>query len=327
MTLLARRAATTLLRSSTINRVARALARVRGHRLVLVYHRVGPAAPTGCEIVPSVPADVFRTQLQALAEVYDLVTLDEIVRGDRPREAAHRKGRAGVAVTFDDDLPSHAEHALPVLRELGVPATFFLSGRVLHGLGPYWFQQLEALLVAYGERRAAALLHLPERRARELVLSCERDADLRRRVSDVAAGLAIPGILKRDAIAALSAGGMTIGFHTVEHDLLPELTGAALDNAVSRGREDLAAAAGAAVHYFAYPHGKADTRSAAAVRRAGFNAAFTGFPQPVRDGDDRHRLGRWEPGPLSVDDLLVNIAVRLHRASPPSPPALMMDGR
>lgn len=314
-----------LLRSSTINRAVRALARVRGHRLVLVYHRVGPSAPTGCEIVPSVPVDVFRAQLQALGEIYDLVTLDEILRGDRSREPGSRKRRAGVAVTFDDDLPSHAEHALPVLRELGVPAAFFLSGRALHGLGPYWFQQLEALLIAYGERRAAALLHLPERRARELVLSCEQNADLRRRVSEVAAGLAIPGILERDAIAALSAGGMTIGFHTVEHDLLPELTGAALDNAVSRGRDDLAAAAGAAVHYFAYPHGKADTRSAAAVRRAGFNAAFTGFPQPVRDGDDPYRLGRWEPGPLGVDDLLVNIAVRLYRVGPPATRAAVMD--
>ena len=317
MTPLARRVATTFLRSSTINRVARALAQVRGHRLVLVYHRLGPSSPTGCEIVPSVPVDVFRAQLKALGEVYDLVTLDEVMR-DRSREPAPRKRRAAVAVTFDDDLPSHAEHALPVLRELGVPAAFFLSGRALHGLGPYWFQQLEALLIAYGERRVAALLHVPELHARELVLVCERNADLRRRVSDVAAGLAMPGILERDAILALSAGGMTIGFHTIEHDLLPELAGAALDNAVSRGREDLAAAAGAAVHYFAYPHGKADTRSAAAVRRAGFNAAFTGLPQPVRDGDDGYRLGRWEPGPLGVDDLLVNIAVRLHRVGPAS---------
>jgi peptidoglycan/xylan/chitin deacetylase (PgdA/CDA1 family) len=317
VTQLARRVATTLLRSATINRAVRALARVRGHRLVLVYHRLGPSAPNGCEVVPSVPVDLFRAQLQAVGELYDLVTLDEILLEDRsPRLAVSRERRAAVALTFDDDLPSHAEHALPVLRELGVPATFFLSGRALHGLGAYWFQQLEALLIAYGERRAAALLHLPERQARELVLACEGDADLRRRVNDVAAGLAIPGILGRDAIAALAAGGMTIGFHTVDHDILPRLTGAALDDAVSHGREDLAAATGAAVHYFAYPHGKADTQSAAAVRRAGFNAAFTGLPKPVRNGDDRHRLGRWEPGPLGVEDLLVNIVVRLHRTAP-----------
>jgi peptidoglycan/xylan/chitin deacetylase (PgdA/CDA1 family) len=256
---------------------------------------------------------VFRAQLQALGDVYDLVTLDEILRREGSRHTARREQRAAVAVTFDDDLPSHTEHALPVLRELGVPATFFLSGRALHGLGAYWFQHLETLLIAHGEQRAAALLQLPERRARELVLACERNAELRRRVNDLTAGLDTPRILERDAIAELAAAGMTIGFHTVEHDFLPDVTDAALDDAVSRGRQDLATAAGTAVDYFAYPHGKPDTRSAAVVRRAGFKAAFTGFPLAVRDGDDRYCLGRWEPGSLGVDDLLVNIAVRLHR--------------
>jgi peptidoglycan/xylan/chitin deacetylase (PgdA/CDA1 family) len=261
--------------------------------------------------------DVFRAQLQALCEVVDLVTIDEVLASDRP-PAGHRK-RPAVALTFDDDLPSHAEYALPVLRELGVPAAFFLSGRVLHGLGSYWFQQLEALLIAYGERRTAALLRVPEAHAGRLAQNCEGSVDLRHRVSELAAGMSTPAILDRDAIAAFVAAGMTVGFHTVEHDVLPDLDDAALENAVSRGREDLAAAAGAAIHYFAYPHGKADTRSAEAVRRAGFSAAFTGRAQPVREGDDAHRLGRWEPGPLGVDDLLVTMAVRLHRTGRRSP--------
>jgi peptidoglycan/xylan/chitin deacetylase (PgdA/CDA1 family) len=302
-----------------VNRAVRAFARVRGHRLVLVYHRLGPSRPPGCEIVPSVPVDVFRVQLQALGEIVDLVTLDEILAQDAPpRKTVGQGRRPAVAVTFDDDLPSHAQYALPVLRELGVRATFFLSGRALHGLGAYWFQHLEALLTAYGERRTAALLRVPEPRAEDLALACEGNADLRRRVSELAAAVSAPEILKPDAIAALVAAGMTVGFHTVEHDILPKLDEAALDDAVSRGCEELAAAAGAAVRYFAYPHGKADTRSTAAVRRAGFNAAFTGVAQPLRPKDDRHRLGRWEPGPLGVDDLLINLAVRLHRGGPTS---------
>jgi peptidoglycan/xylan/chitin deacetylase (PgdA/CDA1 family) len=312
-----RRVANTLLRSSTVSRAVRALARFRGHRLVLVYHRLGPSAPPGCELVPAVPVDVFRAQLQALSEVVDLVTIDELLASDRP-PARYRK-RPAVALTFDDDLPSHADYALPVLREVGVPAAFFLSGRVLHGLGAYWFQQLEALLITHGERRTAALLGVPEAHAGSLARTCEESVDLRRRVSELAAGISTPAILERDAIAALVHAGMTVGFHTVDHDVLPGLDDPALENAVSRGREDLAAAAGAAVRYFAYPHGKADTRSAVAVRRAGFVAAFTGRAQPVRDGDDVHRLGRWEPGPLGVDDLLVALAVRLHRVGVSSP--------
>ena len=316
MSSLARRVANTLLRSSTVSGGVRALARVRGHRLVLVYHRLGPSAPPGCAVVPSVPVDVFRAQLQALCEVVDLVTIDEVLAFDS--RAGDRK-RPAVALTFDDDLPSHVEHALPVLRELGVPAAFFLSGRLLHGLGPYWFQQLEALLVAHGTQRTAALLRVPEAHTGSLAQICQGNVDLRRRVSELAAGVSTPAVLERDAIASLGAAGMTVGFHTVEHDVLPDLDDPALESAVSRGREDLAAVARAAVRYFAYPHGKADTRSAMAVRRAGFSAAFTGRPQPVREGNDVHRLGRWEPGPLGVDDLLATLTVRLHRASPPSP--------
>ncbi len=299
-----------------VNGAARAIASARGHRLVLVYHRLGVAAPAGCEVVPSVPVSLFKAQLQALGAVVDFVALEEIIAENRGRSGGHQHGPR-VAVTFDDDLPSHVEHALPVLQELGVPATFFLSGRALHGLGAYWFQHLEALLIAYGVRRTAAKLSTPGSSAAPLVLACERSADLRRRVSELAEDLPAPGVLQGDGIAALGAAGMTIGFHTVGHDRLPDLDDAALEVAVSRGREDLAAAAGSAVRYFAYPHGKADARSAIAVRRAGFDAAVTGAARPVRDRDDRYCLGRWEPGPLGVDDLLVNLAIRLHRAGRP----------
>jgi peptidoglycan/xylan/chitin deacetylase (PgdA/CDA1 family) len=312
----ARRIVTSFLRAPRVNRAVRALARIRGHRLVLVYHRVGAAVRPGCEVIPSVPVDVFRLQLQTLGEVVDFVTLDELIQDEPLRPTVGHGRRPAVALTFDDDLPTHVEQALPVLRELDVPAAFFLSGRALHELGAYWFQHLEALLIAFGERRAAAHLGVTDEGVEGLVRTCEGDAQLRRRVIERSRDLTTPRILDREAIAALASAGMTIGFHTVDHDVLPELADPALEHAVSHGREHLAAAAGSPVRYFAYPHGKADTRSAAAVCRAGLEAAFTGLPRPVRRGDDPYRLGRWEPGPLGVDELLVKLAVRLHRAAP-----------
>ena len=310
---LARRVARSLLRSSMVNSAARTFARVRGHGLVLVYHRLGPPAPPGCEILPSVPVDVFRAQVQALAEVVDLVTIDAIVGADGGRTD---RRRPAVAITFDDDLPSHVEYALPALQDLGVPATFFLSGRALHGTGAYWFQHLEALLVARGAARTAGLLGL-QGDAASLTMACARDAGLRRRVRALTEELPPPAILERAGVAALGAAGMAIGFHTLEHDIIPTLDDGALAAAVSHGRAELTTASGCDVRHFAYPYGKADDRSAAAVRRAGFQSAFTGQPRPIRHGDDRFRLGRWEPGPLGVDELLVNVAVRLHRISRP----------
>jgi peptidoglycan/xylan/chitin deacetylase (PgdA/CDA1 family) len=312
---LVRKIGTAFLRSASVKTALLALARVRGHRLVLVYHRLGESLRPDCAIVPSVPADMFRDHLQALGDVVELVSLDTLADDNWYASAGEHRRRPAVAVTFDDDLPSHVEHALPALREFGVPAAFFLSGRSLHGLGAYWFQHLETLLTTYGAPRTASLLGVPDAGAEGLMKACEGSADLRRRVSERAADLPMPNILQPEAIAALAAAGMTIGFHTVDHDVLPPLDQPALQQAVSRGREDVAAITGTPVTYFAYPHGKADTRSEAAVRAAGFRAAFTGVPAPIRAGDDRHRLGRWEPGPLGVDELLIKLTSRFHGAN------------
>jgi peptidoglycan/xylan/chitin deacetylase (PgdA/CDA1 family) len=318
----AKRAATLMLRSTTLQRAVRALARARGHRLVLVYHRLGPPPPPGCQIVPSVPVQMFKAQLQALADIVELVTLDEILAADDQRSSDIAGRQPAIAITFDDDLPSHATEALPALREMGVPAAFFLSGRALNGLGPYWFQELETLLATHGRTRTTELLGLSSASFNEpevLALACERDAELRRRVIELSedAPSPSPSMLEPAGMAALVDGGMTIGFHTVEHHVLPGMDDAALDIAVRCGRDRLAAVVGDTVRYFAYPHGKADARSVEAVRLAGFDAAFTGQPEPLRARSDRFRIGRWEPGPLTVDDLLVKLAIRLHRTVPP----------
>lgn len=309
-----------LLRSRRVNDAVRALAHARGHRLVLVYHRVGTGAAPGCEVVPSVPLEVFRAHLQALGDVVDFVTLDEALLPNGARgPAGGRRRRASVALTFDDDLTTHVTRALPVLREMRVPAAFFLSGRALHRLGPYWFQQLEALLLAHGPTRTAARLGVAPAAPAALALACEEDPDVRRRVAEVSADVPQPSILQRDDIAALSAAGMTIGFHTVDHGILPAMDDAAMEGAVASGRGHLAAAVGAPVRFFAYPHGKVDARSARAVRDGGFDAAFTGRPGALRPNTDRYAIGRWEPGPIGVDELLVRLAMYLHRPTLPLP--------
>ena len=312
MNAVTRRVGTVVLRSSGLSSVLRTLAAFRGRRLVLVYHRLSPQPGSANEVIPTVPVDVFRQQLRTIREAVELVTLDELL-AERRRAGAIIQHRPAVAITFDDDLPSHCQYALPVLRELGVPATFFLSGRTLHGLGPYCFQELEALLTAHGLSETVALLGVSASALPELVIACERSAAVRRRVRELAGQIVHTEILDRGGISALVRGGMSVGFHTTDHRVLTDLESSALDSAVTHGREALAAAAGAAVRHFAYPYGKADRRSAAAVRRAGFVAAFTGAAEPIRRGDDRYLLGRWEPGPISGDELLHRLAVRFHR--------------
>jgi peptidoglycan/xylan/chitin deacetylase (PgdA/CDA1 family) len=250
----------------------------------------------------------LRAHLEALAAIGEIVDLSQMLE----RPAAGKRPR--FAITFDDDYPQHAAHALPVLRELGVPATFFLSGRALHGLGPYWWDQLAALVAADGVNAAGQRLGITGGTAQALAIVCESDAGARVRLAAIGP-VDAERPLELDGIRALSAAGMAVGFHTLEHPLLPPLDDETLRAALHSGRAELSAAAGQPIMLFAYPHGKANARVAQCVRAAGYRAAWTGTPRPSRPNDDPFLLGRWEPGPLDTDAFMAAVAVRLHRSS------------
>jgi peptidoglycan/xylan/chitin deacetylase (PgdA/CDA1 family) len=287
----------------------RKIAAQRGRSLVLVYHRVVPEPPPPPAVVPTISSAVLRRQLEALGEVGEIAPLKALVRDHE------RHGSPRFALTFDDDYATHIEHALPVLRELGVSATFFLSGRSLHGLGSYWFELLERLIAERGVAKLSSLLGAPRDGVEGLIDVCERDPASQKVVEAEADDE--PHHLGRADIEALSAAGMAIGFHTVHHDVLTRLDDGELDVAMTLGRRELEHLAGGTLSHFAYPHGKADARTARRVRDAGFDAAWTGRPQAMDRRDDRYLLGRWEPGAIDVDEFLVGTAIRLTRRTRP----------
>jgi peptidoglycan/xylan/chitin deacetylase (PgdA/CDA1 family) len=292
--------------AGAVGEAARRISGIRGRGLVLVYHRVThPESPSG-GVVAWVSPDLLRRQIEALQDAGEIVALRALL-ADRERHARPR-----FALTFDDDDVSHVEQALPILRTLDVTATFFLSGRTLHGLGPYWFELLDALIVARGVEEVGRLLGRPGDDVEGLIAACERDVLLQKIVeTDSVHGVA-PRLGRAD-IEQLAGAGMEIGFHTVQHQILTRLRGDALAAALRDGRDELEDVVGRPLRLLAYPHGKADRRTADEVRNAGYEAAWTGRPRPMHRRDDRYLLGRWEPGRLEVDDLLVGTAIRLSR--------------
>ena len=149
-----RRGATVLLGQRSIAAVGGRLAARRGRALALVYHRVRPQPVRTYEVVPCVPVEQFRGHVETLLAMGDIVPVDELI-------IARRSRRPRFALTFDDDYATHVRHVLPVLRGLSVPATFFLSGRALHGLGPYWWEVLEAWMRHDGTEQVAKALDVP----------------------------------------------------------------------------------------------------------------------------------------------------------------------
>ena len=141
-------------------------------------------------------------------------------------------------VTFDDAYRSVVD-ALPLLAELGVPATIF---------------------VCTGYARDGRPFDVPELR------------------KDAAADPAAFETMDWAALRAAASGGAEIGSHTVSHPHLTRLPDAELDRELRESRAELEDELGAPCRYLAYPYGEEDDRVRAAARRAGYDAAFAVDP-------------------------------------------------
>src|SRR5262245_31515968 len=89
----------------------------------------------------------FVRALQMIGRFYRFVTLEELeaylLRGRTFRGCCH--------VTFDDGDATFYRTAFPVLREMAVPATLFVSPKVVTSRVNYWFQDLATLRQRAGD--------------------------------------------------------------------------------------------------------------------------------------------------------------------------------
>lgn len=305
--------------------VLRPLLRASGGKVgvALVYHGVRPREPEAIQVVPSIGRERIRDHLRHLSRHYTVVPLPELITA----AARRRRGeRYPVALSFDDDLGEHLDHAAPLLAAEQVPATFFLCGRDLLGDGEFWWETLQRAaesgvstadlgsLAGMGNNSATTKPGLREIAAEIETLS-EQD-----RGAVVAQLTALVGEgtperrLGDEQISNLTRSGHTVGFHTRRHQVLTTLDSDALASALSDGRDQLSGASGMPIEMIAYPHGKADMRVANAAREAGFRFGLETGASVIGPGSDPLRLRRLAADELTVDELGAAIAAVLFGA-------------
>jgi peptidoglycan/xylan/chitin deacetylase (PgdA/CDA1 family) len=221
--------------------------------------------------------------------------------------AGRRRGDpVPVSITFDDDLRSHVDYAMPALLEHGLPAAFFLNGASLRESHVYWWDALQA---AVDERRPelaelfGASLASGTIQSLGLHIESLRPDDrtaLAHRLADIAGTDRVQAGLADADVRALDGAGFEIGFHTLRHDPLPPLDDRALAAALTEGRRHLAQLVDADLQLLAYPHGQADARVAEAARAAGYEIAFTTDERRISDNSDPLLLGRFTPSFVSA---------------------------
>lgn len=293
-------------------RAAELLASTRGLRLleqlpawrgvlVLNYHRIGDPETSSLDrgLFSATPAQ-FDAQVRHLSLRTDVIPLE-----DAPAALEERRGRK-VVLTFDDGYRDNYEHALPVLKRHGVPATFFLATGFLDRPSLSWWDEAAWCL------RRTTVGTLPGWRGVLPETSLADDPACERAVSVVVetykrlpTGQA-EGLLAhvREATSApaydgpelwmtwdmardLRDAGMGVGGHTVDHPVLANVDDERLvrelDGCASRLLDEL----GMEMTAFAYPVGRPesfDQRSVDHLRRSGVRVACTFYGGYARPG-------------------------------------------
>jgi len=278
--------------------VIRRLQRRRVARL-LPYHNVaGRGDP-----VFGMPEAAFRAQMAFLKRHYAVVSLDGVSAMLAGRQPWVERA---VAITFDDGYEDNFRVAWPILRDLRLPATIFLTTDYLGAEGGIWLNRLHIALretplssfaapEVLGPEAPALTLSSPAARdaagftlvdALYHRLPAERkaltEAILERLQVDLAALSPTPSALRFlnwDQVREMADSGLiTFGSHGCSHSIVSRLSDEVLREELTVSKAIIERETGRPVLHFAYPNGGLDDFDARAVRllpELGYHTAST----------------------------------------------------
>lgn len=295
---------------------------------VLIFHRVLPEPDP---LFPGEPdAKRFETQMRWLSAWFNVLPLAEAIErlraGTLPARAA--------AITFDDGYADNCTVALPILRRMGLPATFFIATGYLNG-GRMWNDtvievmrraegaEVDFTALALGRYRTATLDERRHSLGQLLGKLKYLEPDHRETLANdlaVSANLDLPRdlMLTSNQVRALAAAGMGIGGHTVSHPILSRLAEQHARTEMLQGKQQLEAITGSKVTVFAYPNGKPGTdytmQHARLAREIGFSAAVsTGWGAATKTCD-AFQIPRFTPWDRTHWRYALRLARNMHHA-------------
>ncbi|MCX7902363.1 MAG: polysaccharide deacetylase family protein [Burkholderiaceae bacterium] len=287
----------------------------RARLSILIFHRVLAERDPLLADIPDAVA--FENWMRWVRDWFNVIPLAEaaerLQRGALPARA--------LAITFDDGYSDNVQVAAPILRRLGLPATFFVATGFLAGENMWNDRVIEAIRRSRAERLdlgdlgmgTVAIGTIAQKRAViDRVLTAikhappaERSAAVER-IEELCDAPPAPSLMMNcEQVADLAAAGFDIGGHTVTHPILARLSPEEARAEIAGGKSDLEAIVGRRVALFAYPNGVPGQDYTAEhvklVRASGFQAAVStawGVATPRADPFQLPRFTPWDRTPL-----------------------------
>lgn len=277
---------------------------------IITYHHIAdhdPTYPYDRNVADATPAQ-FRRQMETLARYGTPIGVDDLIRAINGAPLPKNP----VMVTFDDGYRSCHDTALPILRAVGVRATFFIATSFINERRLYWWERI-SLLINKSTRKTATIRYpapltfqVSDRELHDKltdIVKDTRDLDLERFLDELGVALGVEWspsieasfadnlIMSWDQVRALARAGMDVESHGRRHRVLQTLDGAALDDEVRGARIDLEAQLGRPVRAIAYPVGRrigAQPRIREALAAAGYQLGMS----------NQSGVNRWWPPAL-----------------------------
>jgi peptidoglycan/xylan/chitin deacetylase (PgdA/CDA1 family) len=264
---------------------------------IVTYHHIAdddPAYPYDASIYDATPAQ-FRRQMEMLARYGTPIGIDELVRAVDGAPLPKNP----VMVTFDDGYLSCHDVALPILRAVGMRATFFVSTTFITERRLYWWERI-SLLVSRATQPRVKLTYPKEvvvdtrdAKVREVLTDLVKDTpslDVELFLEQLAAAFGVEWnreieaefadglIMKWDHVRALARAGMDVESHGRRHRVLQTLSDRDLDDELSGSRLDLEQQLNRPIRAIAYPVGRRiahEPRLRDAMASAGYRVGFS----------------------------------------------------
>jgi peptidoglycan/xylan/chitin deacetylase (PgdA/CDA1 family) len=233
-------------------------------------------------------------------------------------------GQLCFAVTLDDGYEDNFRVAAPILRRLGVPATFFVVSDYVQTGRLFWWEQLAQMLRATRERRIDLRTVLPELAAGSdavnlplathearwrsyerlsAMLRTGSHVELAGRMARIAEALGVRprdegrdyGLMSWAQLQELARQGFEIGGHTATHSNVFGASERLLQAEIVASARAIESRIGAPVLSFAYPYGHYDRHDPTVARllnKSGCQVAFTGHAGVVQGRPDPYLLPR-----------------------------------
>ena len=271
---------------------------------LLAYHRVWDEPPDTFafdEELISVKSEDFQRQMAWAKLNFEVLSFADLHACTQENRSWPRRA---LIVTFDDGYADNYTHAFPILKELNLPATIFVSTSYLSAPRLFWWD-----LIAYCIKQTTLNeAHLPDVSPRPLSLKTPKAR--RTAINKILMWVkSVPDAVKNafldtlpsstqvtlpadissatqlnwNQVREMAANGIEFGGHSVTHPILSNIDAAQLNHEIADCKSEIEAQTGRAALAFSFPNGQSNPAVHDAVQNAGYafsTAYFAGVAHP-----------------------------------------------